>query len=210
MEVGISCRKLSQCFHLFQFFVIQTLSLSLSVSLSLYLYLSLSLSLCLSASLCLSLRSSFSFLFWIKIRLWTSYSKSIPYLIVRRMAVLFSFTTVYVGLIYQQCLFFRGSSRMSIPELHLQLGRLGPYQDISLFETCTISLQMDILSGKIYWSCPSWLLGIAFLRLYCYIFALGKALLHVDFCSVTTIQTTQGKWKTCTVLGCEDCISLFW
>lgn len=178
---------------------------SVSVSFCQSLYLSR----CLSLSLCLSLRSSFSFLFWIKIRLWTSYSKSIPYLIVRRMAVLFSFTSVYVGLIYQQCLFFRGSSRMSIPELHLQLGRLGPYQGISLFETCTISLQMDILSGKIYWSCPSWLLGIAFLRLYCYIFALGKALLHVDFWSVTTIQTTQGKWKTCTILGCEDCFSLF-
>lgn len=202
MEVGISCRKLSQCFHLFQFFVIQTLSLSVSFCQSLSVSVSLPLS--------VSLRSSFPFLFWIKIRLWTSYSKSIPYLIVRRMAVLFSFTSVYVGLIYQQCLFFRGSSRMSIPELHLQLGRWGPYQGISLFETCTISLQMDILSGKIYWSCPSWLLGIAFLRLYCYIFALGKALLHVDFCSVTTIQTTQGKWKTCTILGCEDCISLFW
>lgn len=57
------------------FFVIQTLCL-----------LSLSLSLSLS-----SLRSSFSFLVWIKIRIWTSYSKSIPYMIMRRMAVVFFF-----------------------------------------------------------------------------------------------------------------------
>lgn len=59
MEVGISCRKLSQCFHLFQFFVIQTLSLCLFLLVSLCICLSASVSLSVSLS---PLFFSFSFL----------------------------------------------------------------------------------------------------------------------------------------------------
>ena len=92
------------------------------------------------------------------------------------------------------CFFgFRGSWRMSILEVPMQLGRCGLSLVTKHFETYMTYLPAVAQSGKIYSFCFWCVLDIVFLYSRCYNFVLERSSLVVDFSGAIEKRTIRDK-----------------